>query len=153
MIRTLVMSALVALAACAPAGKGEPDISVHGWARETAPGQSVAAAYLTIDNRGSGGDRLVEVSSPAARQSSLHSTVTENGIARMRAIDGGLAIPARGTIALEPGGDHVMLVGLGQPLVRGDSIALRLRFETSGERHVTVEVLEPGAGPQPHQGH
>jgi len=153
MTRIFVISILFALAACAPAGHGDPDIAVQGWARETAPGQSVAAAYLTIENSGPGTDRLVGVASPAAEQASLHSTTVEDGIARMRAINGGLEIPARGAAALEPGGDHIMLVGLRQPLVRGSDVELQLRFERSGERQVAVRVLEPGASPEPHEGH
>lgn len=153
MIRTFAVSAMLAFTSCTAAA-GEPEIAPSdAWARETAPGQSAAAVYLTITNRGSGDDRLIGVASPVAREASLHETLSEGGIARMRAIDGGLPLPARETVRLAPGGAHIMVEGLSGPLRRGERMALELRFERSGERSVEAEVVEATAEGTRREGH
>jgi copper(I)-binding protein len=129
--------AALLLASCKPAS-APPAVSVDGvWARATVPGQSGSAAYFTIRNAG-GEDKLLTVSSPGA-DASLHSTSMDNGVMRMRPIEA-LDIPANGTVELKPGGTHVMLMGLKQPLQAGSALELDLKFEKSGERKVTAEV-------------
>jgi len=151
--RKSFLTALLALASCT-AASGDPEIAASdAWARETAPGQSAAAVYLTIANRGSGDDRLIGISSPAAQQASLHETVSEDGIARMRAVDGGLALPAGETVRLEPGGAHIMLEGLTGPLRRGQRLEIQLRLERSGERRVEAQIVDPSAQGAAHGGH
>lgn len=117
----------------------------NGWARETAPGQAAAAVYLTIVNRGEGADRLVDVQSPPAT-ASLHSSSSAGGVARMRPLDGGLEIPARSTVELEPGGTHIMLTGLQSPLRAGQTAPLSLGFARSGRRPLAVRVVPPARG-------
>lgn len=155
MIRGAVAAALLMLPAC---GTQEPpaDIAIEGaWARETVVGQSSAAAYLTIVNRGDGADRLVAASAPSAEAASLHSTSSSGGVARMRPIENGVSIPARGSAQFRPGGDHVMLTGLAEPLKAGSTAELRLRFERGGERRVELRIVSAAsAGPsQDHGGH
>lgn len=122
-----------------------PDLkTTNGWARETVPGQSSAAAYLTVINNGTGADRLVGVSSKAAAHAMVHSTMTsDHGVSRMRHMEGGLPIPAKTAVELSPGRTHIMLSGLEQPLRRGQKLTLELRFEKSGRRQATVKVLDP----------
>lgn len=141
MNRAVLLASLL-LAACS---RGAPDIAVSDvWARETRSGET--AAYVTIVNRGSVSDRLVAVAAPAPApaSASLHETRYEKGIARMRPVDG-VEIPAGASVALEPAGAHVMIIGLAEPLAAGDSLALTLRFERSGERRVTAEVRPAAA--------
>lgn len=139
MNRAVLLASLL-LAACS---RGAPDIAVSDvWARETRSGET--AAYVTIVNRGSVSDRLVAVAAPAPASASLHETRYEKGIARMRPVDG-VAIPAGASVALEPAGAHVMIVGLAGPLAAGESLPLTLRFERSGERRVTAEVRPAAA--------
>ena len=64
----------------------------------------------------------------------------------MRPLTDGLAIPAGETVKLEPGGHHVMLVGLRQPLTSGQQVELSLRFEKSGERKLPVRIGEDAMG-------
>src|SRR5687768_8454901 len=108
-MRTLTVAlAALLLQSCGAADGRAPDISVgNGWTRETAPGQA-AAVYVTIVNRGDGGDRLIEVEAPAGA-ATLHSSSSRDGVARMRAVAGGLPVPARSSVELKPGGTHVML--------------------------------------------
>ena len=96
------------------------------------------AAYLTIENAGSEPDRLVGASSPAAKSVEIHEMVDDGGTMRMRPLADGLAIPANATTALEPGGYHIMLIGLVEDLTEGDIYDLTLTFERAGD--VTVQV-------------
>ena len=116
------------------------------WARATAANMPTAAVYLTITNKGAGADRLVAVSVPRAGKASLHQMSMDGGVMRMRALDGGIAIPAGQTVALAPGGTHIMLEGLKRPARRGRARSeARLRFEQSGEMTVPVTVEAAGA--------
>ena len=140
MTRRGALGALLLLAACS-GPQLSPEIAVtHAWARATAPGGTTSAAYLTIDNKG-GEDRLVGISIPAG-SASLHSTSMDGGVMRMRPLDS-LVVPARSAVALEPGGIHIMLMGLRQPLTAGSTLPLELRFERSGTRQVTATVRPP----------
>ena len=138
----LLFAALL-LASCKPAS-GPPAISIDGaWARATVPGQTGSAAYFTIRNAG-GADKLMSVTSLAA-DASLHSTTTEDGVMRMRPLEG-LDVRAKGDVELKPGGTHVMLMGLKQPLQAGTTLELDLKFEKSGLRKVRAIVRPAGAG-------
>lgn len=112
----------------------------HPWARATVAGQRAGGAFLTIDNRGRSDDRLLRVQAPADRASSaeLHSMRQEGDVMRMREV-GSIDIPAGQTVKLQPGGLHIMLMGLKAPLQAGDKFPLVLTFEKAGS--VTVEVL------------
>lgn len=138
MRRTAALLALL-IAACRPAADGAADIRLAGaWARATAPAQRSSAAYLTIANPGGAADRLVAVTSSTG-PASLHSSSMDGGIMRMRSLKR-LPVAAGSTVALEPGGAHVMLTRLEQPLEAGQAIRLTLRFENSGERSIVARV-------------
>jgi hypothetical protein len=112
------------------------------WARATPGHAENGAAYLTIVSPTA--DRLTAVSSPVAKKAELHTMSMEGGIMRMRplvAID----IPAGQAVTLSPGGMHVMLLGLAQPLREGQSFPLTLSFEHAGPRQVTVAIEKAGA--------
>lgn len=111
------------------------------WARATVAGKRSTAAYLTIRN-GGGEDRLLGVSSPLG-SASLHSTTSDGGVVRMRAVKA-LEIPAESTVELKPGGTHVMISGLNQPLELGQGVPLELSFDRSGRRQVTATVRPAG---------
>ena len=150
-MRLALFLPLALLAAC---GDGRPEIVVSdAWARETVSGQTAGAAYVTIENRGGGADRLVGASMPMAGGTSLHSSSSRDGVARMRPISGGIPLPAGERVTLAPGNNHIMLTGLSAPLRRGQPLDLTLMFERSGRRTVPVRVVE-GAGTRPgHQDH
>ena len=150
----LGLAGLLLLASCS--ADSPPDLSVRdAWARETVPGQKTAAVYLTVDNRG-GPDRLTNAWSRAATSATLHSSSSEGGVARMRPMTDGLEIPAGERVVLKPGGNHIMLNGLGLILRRGDSITLGLGFERSGERTIRVRIVDAAstaAGQATHEEH
>lgn len=133
------------LGACGAPTSPEHAIEIKdGWARATAPNQKLAAAYLTIANRGDHDVRLMSVSTELAAKSSLHRSMTHDGIATMRPIDDGLAIAPGGEAVFEPGGDHIMLVGLKGPLVAGQSISLTLNFADGHSMPATIAIVAPG---------
>ena len=112
------------------------------WARAT-PGQAQnGAAYLTIVSPTS--DRLTEASSPVAKKAELHTMSMEGGVMRMRPLTA-IDIPAGQTVTLSPGGTHIMLLGLTQPLREGQSFPLTLSFDHAGPRQVTVVIEKAGA--------
>jgi copper(I)-binding protein len=98
------------------------------------------AAYLAVSNAGSEADRLLGARSGVAARVELHTHANDNGVMRMRPLDGGIEVPAGGTAALAPGGDHIMLMDLKAPLAEGDSFPLTLVFERAGEITVDVKV-------------
>lgn len=111
------------------------------WARSTAPGSTVAAVYLRIDNRGGKADRLLTIKSPVATSAEVHRTVIEDDVARMRKVSV-LHVDADQVVSFEPNGLHIMLFGLKRPLVKGKTITLELGFEVSGKQRVTVKVRD-----------
>jgi copper(I)-binding protein len=115
------------------------------WSRETAPGQDAGGAFLTLDNRGAEPDRLLGGSTPVAEDVQVHSVDMAGGVMRMREIAGGLPIPAGGTVTLEPGGYHIMLMGLREPLRQGAEVPLTLTFERAGAVTVALDVRPIGA--------
>lgn len=110
----------------------------------TAPVNS--AAYVVIRNPGAEPDALVSVETEVADTAELHSVTMDAGIMRMRAVDS-VPVPARGEAALEPGGRHVMLIGIRRPLEEGDSVPLTLRFRSGASVDVVAPVRRSPPGP------
>ncbi|MEO1248072.1 MAG: copper chaperone PCu(A)C [Pseudomonadota bacterium] len=117
----------------------------HPWARPTFTEAVPGAAYMTIRNTADEDDRLLAVVIPGAvaDMAELHTTVVENGIARMRQARSGLPVPAGGTLRLEPLGNHIMLIGLKEKLVVGAKFKAALLFETAGRVEVEFWVEQP----------
>ena len=150
---TALLSLIAALGAAAAAGAPPPSLAVqHAWARATPPNATVAAAYLTLDNRGRKPDRLLSVSSPRAARVEVHATVHEGDLAKMRRIDP-LHVAAGERLTFEPGGTHVMLMGLAAPLAAGQRVPLLLSFEIAGEVQVEAVVLAAGDAESAHKHH
>ncbi len=154
-IASLLVSAMVVAAPALAADAARAPLKVEGaWARATAPGATVGAVYLVIDNRAGRSDRLLSVSSPRASRTEVHATVRDVDVVRMRRIDP-LHVPAEERVVLEPGGTHVMLMGLKAPLKEGETIPLNLKFELAGSLTVNARVVAPTAGSEDagHGGH
>jgi len=112
------------------------------WSRPL-PAVSVnGAAYMTLVNKGSVPDRLLSISTPAARKAELHNHIMEGGLMKMRPV-GTFEITPEDPSVLQPGGLHIMLMGLSQPLVDGNSFPLTLNFERAGSIEVEVMIFDP----------
>jgi copper(I)-binding protein len=145
------------LAACllatglAGAAQAGDELRVNdAWLREAPPVTSVHAAYLTLENSGSGPVVIDRVSSPDFARVEIHRSEVADGMARMIAVER-LEIPAGGSLALEPGGYHLMLFDARRPLRAGESTTLLLHRDNGSEIRVTVPVRR-GADTE-HQDH
>jgi len=148
--RTVLFGAAFALlAGSARAGDySAGDVTVgNPWARATPKGSNVGAAYLTITNNGSAADRLVGGSTNVASRFEVHSMVMEDGVAKMRPVEGGVEIKPHETVELKPAGPfHVMLIGLTQQLQQGQRMTGTLMFERAGKVDIEFTVVPIGQG-------
>ncbi|WP_438996378.1 copper chaperone PCu(A)C [Candidatus Puniceispirillum sp.] len=111
--------------------------------RATAPGMSATAGYLTIANHGMKADRLIAVKADFAERSMIHEMTNVDGIAKMRHLMGGVEVPAHGNVALEPGGLHLMFMGLKDTLAVGQTLSVTLVFEQAGAQKQHAMVKKP----------
>jgi copper(I)-binding protein len=141
---TRISLILLAVTATMAAGLARADdLKVEAaWARASAG--RTGAAFVTVANGGGREDRLVGVASPVAPDAMLHRSFEEGGLMKMEHVTA-VAIPAGQRIPMKPGGLHIMLMNLSQPLKQGDRFPLSLTFERGGTREVTVTVYGLGA--------
>lgn len=123
------------------------------WVREVPPASTVTAAYLKIENKGDKADKLTGVSSDIAGKAQIHTTsVDDKGVAKME-MQKEIEIPAGETVVLEPGGTHIMLIDLKEPVMGKDEVELDLTFENAGEVEVEARVMGLGDGNGGHDHH
>lgn len=124
-----------------------------GFTRATLPNAPVGGGFLTITNTGAEGDRLVSASAPIAKETQIHEMAMEGDVMKMRQLKDGLDLPAGETVTLEPGGFHLMFMGLNGAIAEGDVVPVTLTFEKAGT--VTVELVAgaPAADAPAHGGH
>jgi len=142
LLGALVMVALGALmlggCAAAPAGTAATPVISGAWVRPaTGPGLP-AAGYLVIRNPGGVAETLTGVSTPGAGSVEMHKTSTMSGMTGMEPVSA-IHIPAGGTVTLEPGGFHLMLMSPATMRV-GGTVDLVLTFEKAGSVTVKAEV-------------
>ena len=138
----IVSALLLVVAGCGQEHTGDPIVVRDAWIREPPP-RSPAAGYLVIENRGGEPVELVAVATEAAEQTEIHVMEYKNDRMTMRRVEG-LQVPAGGEVALKPGGAHLMLMELRQPLRDGDEVELVLRFGDGTERRTQVPVRKKG---------
>jgi hypothetical protein len=149
-MRTIVplFAALLAVAASsAHAGDyrvGSLEIA-NPWSRATPKGAAVGGGYLRIKNGGTTPDRLTGGSSDVAAKLEVHTMSMDNGVMKMRPVEGGLEIKPGATVELKPGSYHLMFVGLKKPLGAGDHVKATLTFEKAGPVEVEFDVSAMGA--------
>ena len=135
---TLVVLCVCGALSASVAVRAETTLRVtEAWAPASPPTAANGVAYMTVINRGQAPDRLVGVSGTVSEVAELHTHVTEGNMMQMRRVEA-MEIQSGTPAVLQPGGFHIMLIGLKQPLVAGQTFPLRLRFERAGE--ITVEV-------------
>ena len=139
--RSMSVEAIVWLLAAAPAVAGELTVT-DAWSRTTPPGIPVGVAYLTIRNGSAKSDRLLRLRTPVASSVEVHRTETVAGVARMREVSVLHLAPGE-TVRAEPGGMHLMLMGLEKPLVAEQKFELEMLFEAAGPRKIIVLVRNP----------
>lgn len=112
----------------------------QAWSPATPPTATVAAVYFSINNAGSQADLLLALSSPIAARVELHESRDVRGVIEMRELSS-LPCPAGATVVSKPGGLHVMLIGLNQPLTAGTAFPLALRFRDAGNLTLRIPVV------------
>lgn len=140
------VGALIASTMLSIAGLAAETISVkNAWVRATVPGQNTAGAYmeLTCQTRCA----LLAVESPVAEKAELHTMSMDGGVMRMRQLSK-IDLPAKKSVKLDPGGLHVMLINVKQPLKDGDKVPLTLTVQGAGDSKsvVTVDAGVRGVG-------
>ena len=111
----------------------------NAYVREVPPGQMNSAAFMTLDNQGDVDHAVVGASSPAAKITELHTHVNESGVMKMRQVEQ-IGIAAKGNTVLEPGGLHIMLLGLTDDLSEGQEVAITLTLEDGSQNTVSAPV-------------
>jgi copper(I)-binding protein len=128
----------------APAGSQPAALSVEdAWVR-VIPGAPIAAAYMTLRNRGTATIVVVGARSPLTGEAMIHESKTVDGQSQMRPIER-LAIPAGGAVQLKPGGLHVMLQMSGRAPQPGDEVPITLELEGGGTLALSARVRSPAA--------
>jgi copper(I)-binding protein len=139
--------ALIAALACANLYAQTVDVK-DAWIRTAVAGQKATGAFMKITAKD--GAKLVAAFSPAAGVTEVHEMKMEGDIMRMRAVQGGLDLPAGKTVELKPGGYHVMLMDLKTALPKDSTVPMTLTFkdasgtESKVELKVPVTTLAPG---------
>lgn len=131
-------------------------LAAPAWVRLPPPNLSVTAAYMTLSNSGDDDLAIVHAESPVAGTVELHEHRQDAaGVMRMRQVTA-LPLPAGGSLAMEPGGLHLMLIGLHQPLTEGESVPVTLHLADGRTLDTAAEVRRAPpahADQQHHQGH
>ncbi|HWV20124.1 MAG TPA: copper chaperone PCu(A)C [Devosia sp.] len=109
------------------------------FSRATLPNAPVGGGFMTITNKGAEDDRLVSVKTDIAKEAQIHEMAMEGDVMKMRQLKDGLALPAGETVTLEPGGLHLMFMGLNGAIKEGDLVPVTLTFERAGT--VTVDLV------------
>lgn len=145
MMKTVLSFRSICVAA-AMAGLGlsalAQSVDVQGaWARATVQGQTATGAFMTLTAKAN--TRLVGASSPVAGVAEVHEMVMDGGVMKMRAVAGGLELPAGKAVELKPGSYHVMLMDLKLPVQKDTAIPLTLTFKNAKGEESKTELKVP----------
>lgn len=110
------------------------------WVRATAGTGKVSAGYGVLVNNGPAEDHLLSVTTTAAAMTEVHQSKDTNGVMSMEPV-AALAVPSGGRVELKPGGYHLMLMNVAQPLKAGDTITLIFTFKSKGAITATAKVM------------
>ncbi|WP_434339977.1 copper chaperone PCu(A)C [Motilimonas cestriensis] len=133
-------------------GASQAEIMVDGaYVRATPPNVQNSAAFLQLMNHSNELATLVSAKSDIAEKVELHNHIMADGMMKMRQVDG-IKINAMETVSLQPGGYHIMLMGLKQPLTEGQEVSFTLGF-SSGEQVSFVALVKSVKGDKPKMKH
>lgn len=133
-----LLATLLSTVVLASAAQAQSVVVSAPWVRATAAEQKATGAFMKL--AAPTAMRLVEVRSPVAGVVEIHEMAMEGDMMKMRAVPGGLDLPAGKVVELKPGGYHVMLMDLKQPVKTGDTVPLTLVFEAQNKQRSTLEI-------------
>lgn len=157
----LAAAALLALTGCSPTSTDTPSLTdapagasvsmENGWVKAAESGMS--AAFGELENTGSSDVTVVSATTEASTSLELHETVeNETGEMIMREKTGGFVIAAGDSLSLEPGGNHIMLMGLTEPLRAGDEVTFTLTFSDDSTYEYTVPAKDYAGANENYEG-
>lgn len=145
-LRTFTLAALVAAAmllVAAPSAHAEGKLGVYdAWIRQAPPGSTMTAGYATLKNEGDAPIKVLTVQSDAFRQSSVHETVVERGVSRMRELPR-IDLAPDTTVELKPGGAHLMLSDPRHPILVGDKVHVVFLLADGTRVETYFDVVSP----------
>ena len=118
------------------------DVKIEGaYARASIPNVPNSAAFFVIKNNSDKDIAITSANSDIAEKNELHTHIKENKMMKMMKIEK-LVVPAKSSLELKSGGDHVMLMGLKKELKAGDEINLELSFSDGDKKSIKVPVKD-----------
>ena len=116
------------------------EVNVDGaYARAVPPGQMNSAAFMQLTNNDNQDLSLISATSDAAKNVELHTHTQDNGVMRMRQIKE-IKLPAEQQVTLQPGGMHIMMIGLTRNLTAGENINLSLTFSDGSQQSLQIPI-------------
>ena len=145
-----------ALGACSPGKQGATDAAAavqvaDALCRPTPAGRHTTGCYFTLT--AGADDRLMSITSPLAGRVQIHESRIESNMMMMHEVEGGLPLPAGQAVELKPGGNHIMLLGVTEPLEAGDAVPLTLIFASAPPVEVSATVGQPATTDYGHAEH
>lgn len=161
-IKLAFAAAALSLAACNPSEPAKAPAAetptataavtaTDAWCRPSPNGAKAGGCYVTLT--AATDDRLTGGSTPRAGSLQVHEMKTENGMMKMAELTAGLPLPAGQAVALAPGGNHLMLIGLTAPLVAGETVPLTFQFASAPAITVQAQVRQPAMEGMDHGAH
>jgi copper(I)-binding protein len=134
-----MLAACLPFTACWAGGAADQITVIDPYVTMAPPNATATAAYMVLKNDGSAEIKLTKVDDNAAKATELHAHIHEGGMMKMRQVPD-IALAAKSETALQPGGLHIMLIGLTAPLKEGDKIAFTLSFSDGSSKQIEATV-------------
>ncbi|QEE62696.1 copper chaperone PCu(A)C [Salinibacterium sp. dk2585] len=161
MSAALVSFALAALAGCAAQDSTDAATSAvpaaevvrvsDAWVKAGDAGMT--GLFAVLDNDGDAEVTVEAAATDAASATELHETVADSsGTMTMREVSGGFTIPGESQRVLEPGGDHLMLMGLTGPLAPGEEVSVELSFSDGSTLEFSAPVKDFAGANESYEG-
>ena len=152
-MKLVIRTAIVAASLLAATAQAQVTVK-DAWVRATVPQQKATGAFMQL--KATKNSKLVSASSPLTPAVEVHEMAMQDNVMKMRAVPA-LDLPAGQAVELKPGGYHIMLLDLKQPVAQGASVPLTLVFEGKDGQRQTQELQAPvralGATAAPAMGH
>ncbi len=137
----MLLSALLCFSGSLFAAAADQVSAADAYVRAVPPGQPNSASFMTLTNASANDIVLKGAESSAAKVVELHTHTLSDGMMRMRQVEK-IDLPAGQSVKLQPGGLHVMMIGLQRDLVPGEQIDLALVFEDGSKLQLKVPVVK-----------
>lgn len=132
------------------AGTASALVLEDGWVKASDEGMS--GAFGTLRNTGDADVHITGITSPVSTRVEMHETVPGGSGMMMQEKAGGFVIPAGGDLVLEPGGDHIMFMGLTEPVTTGQNVPLELTLDGGAEVEISVTARDFKGGEEEYVG-